>query len=154
MLQRRITKFSVKRTNPARSTVAQSSLEIFRACEDLCRNHDKSTSYRSETDGIVEKAVRRIKEGTSAQFVESVIQREVMECFCSLRNMQDKPSDGKSPCERRFGTPFDGPEIPFGAETLLSSLCERQSSCSPIWYKDASRSTHRIRSEVWRRSDR
>ena len=38
-----------------------------------------------------------------------------MECYCYLRNIQDKLSDGKTPHERRFGMPFNGPEIPFGA---------------------------------------
>ena len=36
-----------------------------------------------------------------------------MECY--LRNIQDLLSDGKTPHERRFGMPFDGPVIPFGA---------------------------------------
>ena len=40
-------------------------LEPNRACDDLRWNHDKSTPYRSETDGIAENAVRRIEEGTS-----------------------------------------------------------------------------------------
>ena len=38
-----------------------------------------------------------------------------MECYCYLRNVQDLLSDGKTPCERRFGMPFNGPVIPFGA---------------------------------------
>ena len=38
-----------------------------------------------------------------------------MECSCFLRNIQDLLSDGKTPCERRFGMPFNGPVIPFGA---------------------------------------
>ena len=38
-----------------------------------------------------------------------------MECHCNLRNIQDVLSDGKTPYERRFGTPFNGPVIPFGA---------------------------------------
>ena len=38
-----------------------------------------------------------------------------MECYCYLRNMQDLLSDGKIPHERRFGMPFNGPVIPFGA---------------------------------------
>ena len=38
-----------------------------------------------------------------------------MECHCYLRNIQDLLSDGKTPYERRFGMPFDGPVIPFGA---------------------------------------
>ena len=32
-----------------------------------------------------------------------------------LRNIQDLLSDGKTPYERRFGVPFNGPIIPFGA---------------------------------------
>ena len=38
-----------------------------------------------------------------------------MECYCYLRNIQDLLSDGKTPYERRFGVPFTGPNIPFGA---------------------------------------
>ena len=38
-----------------------------------------------------------------------------MECDCYLRNIHDLLSDGKTPYERRFGMPFNGPVIPFGA---------------------------------------
>ena len=38
-----------------------------------------------------------------------------MECYHYLRNIQDLLSDGKTPYERRFGTPCNGPMIPFGA---------------------------------------
>ena len=38
-----------------------------------------------------------------------------MDCYCFLRNIQDLLSDGKTPYERRFGIPFKGPIIPFGA---------------------------------------
>ena len=38
-----------------------------------------------------------------------------MECYGYLRNIQDLLSDGKTPYERRFGMPFDGPVILFGA---------------------------------------
>ena len=37
-----------------------------------------------------------------------------MECHCYLRNIQDLLSDGKTPYERRFGKPFNGPIFPFG----------------------------------------
>ena len=37
-----------------------------------------------------------------------------LECYTYLRNVQDLLSDGKTPCERRFGIPFNGPVIPFG----------------------------------------
>ena len=38
-----------------------------------------------------------------------------MECNCCLRNIQDLLSNEKSPYEWRFGMPFNGPVIPFGA---------------------------------------
>ena len=38
-----------------------------------------------------------------------------MECRCYLRNVQDLLSDGKTPYEMRFGMPFNGPVMPFGA---------------------------------------
>ena len=47
------------------------SLEFGRACEDLSWNHCTSTPHRSETNGIAERAVCRIKEGTSAVLLKS-----------------------------------------------------------------------------------
>ena len=38
-----------------------------------------------------------------------------MECYTHLRNVTDLLSDGKTPYERRFGQPFKGPVIPYGA---------------------------------------
>ena len=52
-----------------------------------------------------------------------------LECFDYLRNIQDLVSDGKTLYERRFGEPFRGPVIPFGAMV----------ECHPISAKDLSR---------------
>ena len=60
-----------------------------------------------------------------------------MECCCCLRNIQDLLSDGKTPFERRFGMPFNGPVIPFGA------VVEKH----PISAKDQSR-LHQFRAKV------
>ena len=38
-----------------------------------------------------------------------------MEFYSYLRHIQDLLFDGKTPYERRFGMPFNGPVIPFGA---------------------------------------
>ena len=38
-----------------------------------------------------------------------------MECYTYLRNVTDLLSDGKTPYERRFGQPFEGPIVPFGS---------------------------------------
>ena len=65
------------------------------------------------------RAVRRDKEGTSAVLLQSGLDNEwwadSMERHCYLRNIQDLLSDGKTPYERRFGVPFNGPVTPFGA---------------------------------------
>ena len=45
---------------------ADSSLEFILACDDLCWNHDKSTPYRSEANGIAEHAVRRERRDLNA----------------------------------------------------------------------------------------
>ena len=109
------------------------SLEFGKACEDFSWNHCTSTPHRSETNGIAERAVRRVKEGTSAVLLQSGLNEswsaDSMECYTYLRNVTDLLSDGKTPYERRFGKPFKGPIIPFG------SLVEYH----PITAKDQSR---------------
>ena len=110
------------------------SLEFFgKACEDLSWNHCTSTPHRSETNGIAERAVRRVKEGTSVVLLQSGLNEswwaDSMECFPYLRNVTDLLFDGKTPYERRFGEPFKGPIIPFG------SLVEYY----PVFAKDQSR---------------
>ena len=95
------------------------SWEFGKACEDLSRNHCTSTPHRSETNGFVKRAVRRVNEGTSAVLLQPGLDEkwwaDSMECCTYLRNIQDLLSDGKTPYERRFGMPFNGPVIPFGA---------------------------------------
>ena len=60
-----------------------------------------------------------MKEGTSAVLLHFFLGNEWLadsvECYCYLRNIQDLLSDGKTPYERRFGEPFKGPVVPFGA---------------------------------------
>ena len=112
------------------------SLEVGKACKHLSWNHCASTLDRSETNGIHEWAVRRIKEGTSAVLWQSGLDEkwwaDSMECCCNLGNIKDLLSDGKTPYERRFGEPFKGLIIPFG------SMVEYH----PISAKDLSRLHH------------
>ena len=108
-------------------------LEFGEGCEDLSWNHCTSTPHRSETTGIAERAVRRVKEGASAVLMQSGLNEswlaDSMECYTFLRNVTDLLSDGKTPYERRFGQPFKGTIIPLG------SLVEYH----PITAKDQSR---------------
>ena len=60
-----------------------------------------------------------MKEGTSAVLLQSGLNEswwaDSMECYTYLRNVTDLLPDGKTPYERRFGQPFEGPIIPFGS---------------------------------------
>ena len=129
---RSLQKFLEPDRNP-KVIYTDNSLEFGKACEDLSWNHCTSTPHRSETNGIAERAVRRVKEGTSAVLLQSGLNEswwaDSMECYTYLRNVQDLLSDGKMPYERRCGNPFKGPFIPVG------SLVEYY----PITAKDQSR---------------
>ena len=82
------------------------SLEFGQSGEDLSWNHRTSTPPRSETNGTAERAVRRVKEGTSAVLRKSGLDEQwwsdSMECYFYLRNVQDLLADGKTRYERRF----------------------------------------------------
>ena len=54
----------------AKSYFSDNALKFDKSCEDLSRNHRTSTSHRSEANVIAERAVRRVKEGTSAAWDE------------------------------------------------------------------------------------
>ena len=68
--QRSLQKFLEPNRKP-KVTYTDNSLEFGKACEDLSWNHCTSTPHRSETNGIAERAVRRVKEGTSAVLLQS-----------------------------------------------------------------------------------
>ena len=109
------------------------ALEFGTACEDLSWNHWYVNTTQIRTNGIAERAVRSVKEGTSAVLLQSGLDEkwwaDSMECYTYLRNVTDLLSVGKTPYVRRFGQPFKGPIIPFG------SLVEYY----PISAKDQSR---------------
>ena len=98
--QRSLQKFLEPERKP-KVIYTDNSLEFGKACEDLSWNHCTSTPHRSETNGIAERAVRRVKEGTSAVLLQSGQNEswwaDSMECYTYLRNVTDLLSDGKTP---------------------------------------------------------
>jgi hypothetical protein len=94
--------------------------EFLKTFEDLGIPHDTSTPYRPETNGVAERAVRRVKEGTSCTLSQSGFSDEwwvyAMNCFCFLRCVVDQLRNGQTAFQQRFGIEFKGPCIPFGAE--------------------------------------
>ena len=133
-----------------KSLYTDNSLEFGKACEDLSWNHCTSTPHRSETNGIAERAVRRVKEGTSAVLLLSGLNEswwaDSMECYTYLRNVTDLLSDGKTPYERRFGQPFKGPIIPFGSLVEYHFYCEGSVKNPSIWKESFTWIVPRIRS--------
>ena len=59
------------------------------------------------------------RKGTSAVLLQSGSDEkwwaDSMECSCHLRNVQDIRADRKTPDDRRFGEPFKGTVVAFGA---------------------------------------
>ena len=107
--QRSLQKFLEPNRKP-KAIYTDNSLEFGKSCEDLSCNHCTSTPHRSETNGIAERAVRRVKEGSLQYCCNQVWIKnwwaDSIECYTYLRNVTDLLSDGKTPYERRFGQPF------------------------------------------------
>ena len=108
------------------------SKELINACLELGWNHDTSQPHRPATNGVAERAVRRVKEGTSCAIVQSGIMENMwhyaMETFCFLRNVVDKVDEDKTPYEKRWNEKFTGPIIPFGAEVQYKPIAPKDSA--------------------------
>ena len=99
---RSLQKFLEPERNPE-VIYTDNSLEFGKSCEDLSWNHCTSTPHRSETNGIAERAVRRVREGTYAVLLQSGLDESwwavSLECYTYLRNVTDLLSNGKTPYE-------------------------------------------------------
>ena len=119
------------------------SLEFGTSCQELPWNHCTSTPHRPETNEIAERAVRRVKEGTSAVLLQSGLNEswwaDSMECYTYLRNIQDLLSDGKTP---------DGKAVRNAILTdrgrISPYLCERHIEITSIWSKSLARYIPRL----------
>ena len=68
--QKNLLKF-LEPTRKPKVIYIDNSLEFGKSCEESSSNHCTSTSHRSETNHIAERAVRRVKEGASAVLLQS-----------------------------------------------------------------------------------
>ena len=95
------------------------SKEFKLALQELKFIHDTSTPHRPQTNGIAERAVRRVKEGTSCALHQSGLTdkwwKPAMKCFCFLHCVVTQMTHGKTAYVKRFDKEFDGPNIPLGA---------------------------------------
>ena len=99
-----------------------------KSCEEISWNHRTATPHRSEASDIVERAVCRVKEGTSAVLYSRLDEKwpDSMKCYYYLQDAQNLLADGKSQNERRSGASFKGPIFPFGALVGYLPNSERQ----------------------------
>jgi len=108
---------------------SDNSKEISKACKELGYLHDTCTPHRPATNGVAERAVRRVKEGTSCALDQSGFTAawwvQAMICFCFLRNVIDVHSDGLTAWEKRFGSKFKGPIIPYGAKIKYHPITDK-----------------------------
>ena len=107
------------------------SLELGKACEALSWNHCKSTPHRSETNGVAERAVRRIKEGTHASGVANQAWtknggRIPWEVFAICGTYKTFFWYGKTPFERRCGEPFTGTAFSCGSMVEHHSISAKK----------------------------
>ena len=130
-------------TRKSKVIYTDNSSEFGKSCEELSWNHCTSTPHRSETNGIAERAVGRVKEGTSAVLLQSGLDEkwwaDSMECYCYLRNIQHLQSDGKTPHERRFGIPCNGRNTACSNGRISPYFCERPIKSASIWPKSLAR---------------
>ena len=94
------------------------SLEFRKSCEDLSWNHWTPTPHRSWTDGIAERAVRRVKERAWTVLLQSGLDEkwwaDSMECYCYLRKVEHLLVDGENSLWKTLRRIFQR-SVPFGA---------------------------------------
>lgn len=77
----------------AEHVYSDNSKEIKKACDELGYLHDTCTPHRPATNGVAERAVRRVKEGTSCALDQSgffgVWWKQALICYRFLRNIGD-----------------------------------------------------------------
>ena len=107
------------------------SKEFEAALRDLHYPHETSTPHRPETNGIAERAVRKVLDGSRSTLLQSGLPHcfwaEATRAYTFVRDAVEITVGGKTPYERLFGK-FTGPLIPFGAAVEYRPSAERESS--------------------------
>ena len=97
----------------------------------------RATPHRSETNGIAERAVRRIKEGTSAVLLQSGLNEnwwaDSMECYTYLRNVTDLLSGWKTSMKDVLGNHLKDRLFHLVPWLGITYFCERPVKNPSIW---------------------
>ena len=88
-------------------TYSDNSGEIKAAMKFLQLPHNTCCPHVPQTNGIIESAVKKVKEGTSCTLSQSGFVDahwvEAMNCFCFLKNVVDILQNDKTAYSMRFG---------------------------------------------------
>ena len=112
--------------------------ELVKACTELEYPHDTNTPHRPQSNGVCERCVRKVKEGTKCVLLQSGLHPLwwcwAMRCSCFLYNIVEKcfpqvSGPRLTPYQARFQSEFSGPIFPFG--------CSVEYQPSNPDYKDA-----------------
>ena len=108
------------------------SAELIAAARALGWKHDTATPQRPQTNGVAERAVRRVLEGTRSILLASGLPHrwwsEACRCFCFLRNIHDEAFGTNTPYWLRFEIYYTGFKIPFGALVDYKPSSKREAS--------------------------
>ena len=100
-----------------------------------------ATPHRPETNGVAERAGRRVREGTSCAMIQCgwdyVWWDLCQNAYCFLRKVVDEQRSGHTSYYARYGENFGGPVVPVSAEV----------SYKPITQKDIDR-LHKLGSKM------
>ena len=122
----------------AKLVYTDNSQELNSALEMLGWPHDPSTPYKPQTNGIAERAVRRVKEGTSCMLLQSGFCEfwwpNAMQLYCLYRCVLDVLIGGETAYMKRYGVEFTGPIIPMGARVMYKPLDPRDKAKIEKYY--------------------
>ena len=95
-----------------KSIFSDGAPELSKACDELGYSHNTCTPHRHQSNGVAERAVRRVKEGTACQMIQSGFMAAwwclAMRHYCFLYNVVERcvnrgPEGWLTPYEVRFG---------------------------------------------------
>ena len=122
-------------SNKIKNCWIDNALELVNACRVLGYRHHPSTENRPQSNGVAERSMRRILEGTRAALHDSGLNRRywhlAMRCYCTLHNIVDVWKLDKTHYELRFTQKFKCQLMPFGSKVYYMPTSKNKEDKRP-----------------------